>query len=285
MPIKFGLIQMSAQKNIEGNKNKALCFAQQAIEAGCKIIILPELFATQYFCDIENFERFEMAENIQAILQGDFNKLASKHKVSIVYPFFEARGQGVFHNSLLLLDGTQTVNLYRKLHIPDDPDYYEKFYFTPGYTGIKVFDTQKVKLGTLICWDQWFPEAARLATLSGANVLVYPTAIGWPLHQCKSYNQKELNAWISVQRGHAVANHCYVIAVNRVGQEGGTQFWGNTFVIDPFGEIILQSDERFEGVLTTEIIPNECEKYHRLWPFLRDRRIDQYSGLLNILNK
>ncbi|NQY80818.1 MAG: carbon-nitrogen hydrolase [Candidatus Caenarcaniphilales bacterium] len=256
-----------------------------------ELIILPELFLTDYFAIEEKPENFDLAFLKDSFEVKSFCKLASELKVAIVFPFFEKVSSALFFNSLYLIDSRGEINChYRKMHIPDDPGFYEKYYFRPGDLGFKVANLSEndssdlnesptgLKLGTLICWDQWFPEAARITALKGANVLIYPTAIGWDAGEPEAIYQDQLEAWFSVMRSHAIANNVYVIAVNRVGQEGHLNFWGNSFCVDPYGKIVHR-DSTDETVSVFEIDLNKIEEARRIWPYFRDRRVDVYGDL------
>jgi N-carbamoylputrescine amidase len=278
--LNIGIVQTycSADKRENTLRTKDLIVA--AAKKGAQIICLQELFNTIYFCYEEEYSFFELAENTE----GDTIKLLSdickENNVVLIVPFFEKRANGVFHNTAAVIDADGSVlGIYRKQHIPDDPGYYEKFYFAPGDGGYKVFDTAYGKIGVLICWDQWYPEAARLTALSGADVLFYPTAIGWPVDQDEKLNKKEFDAWQTMQRSHAIANGLHVVAVNRVGNENGTNFWGGSFIADPFGEVIFQAPYEKEEVKAIEIDLSRNEYFRHRWPFFRDRRIDTYDSI------
>ncbi|MBV6511318.1 MAG: N-carbamoyl-D-amino acid hydrolase [Ignavibacteriaceae bacterium] len=282
----IGLIQMQVSPLPEENMKKGEHFVREAAAKGAQVICLPELYRSQYFCQKEDIELFDFAETIPGPSTELFGKLASELGVSIVVPLFEKRGIGLYHNSLVVMDSDgSSAGIYRKMHIPDDPAYYEKFYFTPGDLGFKSFDTKFGKVGTLICWDQWYPEGARLTALTGATVLFYPTAIGWHPYEKEEHGQKQRDAWMTVQRGHAVANGIYVAGVNRVGfeqpvkEQAGIQFWGSSFVADPQGHIIAQASDDKEEILLAEVDPAHMEYIRRNWPFLRDRRIDAYGEI------
>ncbi|MCC6551120.1 MAG: carbon-nitrogen hydrolase [Ignavibacteriaceae bacterium] len=282
----IGLIQMQVSTAPEENMKKGEHFVREAAAKGAQVICLPELYRSQYFCQKEDIELFDLAETIPGPSTELFGKLAAELGISIVVPLFEKRGIGLYHNSLAVMDTDgSNVGIYRKMHIPDDPAYYEKFYFTPGDLGFKSFDTRFGKVGTLICWDQWYPEGARLTALTGATVLFYPTAIGWHPYEKEEHGEKQRDAWMTVQRGHAVANGIYVAGVNRVGfeqpvkEQAGIQFWGSSFVADPQGHIIAQASDDKEEVLFAEVDPAHMEYIRRNWPFLRDRRIDAYGEI------
>ena len=246
------------------------------------MICLQELFASIYFCWEENYDYFELAEPVPGNTTELLGELAKELDVVIVASLFEKRTRGVYHNTVAVIDaGGEYLGKYRKQHIPDDPGYYEKFYFTPGDNGYKVFDTKYAKIGTLICWDQWYPEAARITSLLGAEIIFYPTAIGWALSQTEELNVQQYQAWQTIQRGHAVANGVYVVSVNRTGHEGEMQFWGGSFISDPFGTVIYQASHDQEEIHVQEIDLGRIDETRVHWPFLRDRRIDSYKPILN----
>jgi len=283
---KVGLLQMKLGKNADENLNKAASMIKDAADKGANIICLPELFKTEYFCQIEDVKLFDLAEPVNGKTIKLMSQAAKENNVVVVASIFEKRSEGVYHNTAVVIDEKgETVGIYRKMHIPDDPAYYEKFYFTPGDLGFKAFDTNYGKIGTLICWDQWFPEGARLAAMRGANILFYPTAIGWHPKEKEKHGQAQLDSWQTVQRGHAIANGVYVASVNRVGFEkriensDGLRFWGSSFLSDPQGVIIAQASEDKEEILIGEIDIVYLENIRRNWPFLRDRRIDAYSNI------
>ena len=281
-----GLVQMSASENPDENLQKAIHLSEQAAKDGAQIICLPELFRSQYFCQCEDVDLFNLAENIPGPSTDALAKVAKSHNVTIVASLFEARAAGLYHNTVAILNPAGEIDgIYRKMHIPDDPAYYEKFYFTPGDLGFKVFETPQAKIGTLICWDQWFPEGARLTAMRGADILFYPTAIGWHPHEKQQLGAEQRDAWRTIQRGHAIANGVYVAAINRIGHEktvpgeAGIQFWGTTFLADPFGVVIAEASIDKEETLIAEINPARIEEVRRGWPFLRDRRIDKYGDI------
>jgi len=283
---KVGLLQMRLSKNGEENLNKAVSRVKEASVKGANIVCLPELFKTEYFCQVEDAELFNLAEPVDGKTVKILSNAAKENEVVVIVPIFEKRSEGVYHNTTVIIDEEgKTVGIYRKMHIPDDPAFYEKFYFTPGDLGFKSFNTSYGKIGTLICWDQWFPEGARLTALQGANILFYPTAIGWHPKEKEKYGAAQLDSWQTVQRGHAIANGVYVAAVNRVGLEkriegsDGLEFWGSSFLTDPQGVIIAQASEEKEEILIGEIDVNHLENIRRNWPFLRDRRIDAYADI------
>ena len=280
-----GLIQMSCSLDPNENLAKAESRAREVAGRGAQIICLQELFRSQYFCREENAELFALAEPIPGPSTEAFSKLARELKVVIVAPLFERRAAGLYHNTAAVIDADGSlVGLYRKMHIPDDPLYYEKFYFTPGDLGFPNFDTRYGRIGVLVCWDQWYPEGARLSSLRGANILFYPTAIGWHPCEKKQHGARQLDAWRTIQRSHAIANGIFVAAVNRVGFEGppdnGLEFWGSSFVADPFGQLLAEASASHEETLVVECDPQQMEEVRRNWPFLRDRRIDAYSPIL-----
>lgn len=278
----IGCIQMSCSMDTQENLDKACERVLEAAKGGAEVICLPELFRSQYFCQKEDAATFDLAEAIPGPSTEALSKIAREQKVTVLASLFERRMAGVYHNTLAVLgpDGNIT-GMYRKMHIPDDPLYYEKYYFTPGDLGFQAFDTPTAKVGTLVCWDQWYPEAARITSLQGANVLFYPTAIGWHPAEKDQWGQRQHDAWRTMQRSHAIANGVYVAAVNRIGHEGekdgGIQFWGQTFIADPFGTILAEASTDKEEILYAECDPRFQEEVRRNWPFLRDRRIDAYS--------
>ncbi len=281
-----GLVQMAASENPDENLQKAIHLSEQAAKDGAQIICLPELFRSQYFCQCEDVDLFNLAESIPGPSTDALAKVAKARNVTIVASLFEARAAGLYHNTVAILNPAGEIDgIYRKMHIPDDPAYYEKFYFTPGDIGFKVFETPQAKIGTLICWDQWFPEGARLTAMRGADILFYPTAIGWHPHEKQQLGAEQRDAWRTIQRGHAIANGLYVAAINRIGHEktvpgeAGIQFWGSTFLADPFGVVIAEASIDKEETLIAEINPARIEEVRRGWPFLRDRRIDKYGDI------
>jgi N-carbamoylputrescine amidase len=278
--VQVGLVQMSCDEKPDANLKKAIARIGEAARKGAQIICLQELFRSQYFCQTEDIELFKLAETIPGPTTESLTRIARQKKVVIVASLFERRAAGVYHNTALVIDSDgKIVGKYRKMHIPDDPLYYEKFYFTPGDLGFNTHDTSFGKVGTLVCWDQWFPEAARLTALSGAQFLFYPTAIGWLPDENEEMNQAQHAAWETMQRAHAIANGVYVVAVNRVGPEGKLNFWGQSFVADPFGRIIAKASADKEEVLIVSCNLDKIEETRQNWPFLRDRRIDAYNGL------
>lgn len=281
-----GSVQISLSKNPDDNLKKAVDWTEKAAKQGAQVICLPELFRSQYFCQSEDIKYFDLAETIPGPSTNVFSDLAKKNKVVVIVPVFEKRAAGVYHNSLAVINTKGEIEgIYRKMHIPDDPSYYEKFYFTPGDLGYKSFNTEHGNIGTLICWDQWYPEGARLTALQGASILFYPTAIGWHPHEKDEHGNAQFESWRTIQKGHAIANGVYVAAVNRVGLEkenpdsAGIEFWGSSFVADPQGIIIAEASVDKEEILLAEIDLNRIEYIRRNWPFLRDRRIDSYQPI------
>ena len=277
---------MALDRDVDTNLKKAASLVEKAAKDGAEVICLPELFRSQYFCQTEDIANFELAETIPGPSTSAISKIARKHKVVVVVPLFEKRAPGVYHNSLAVVDSDgEIAGIYRKMHIPDDPAFYEKFYFTPGDLGFKTFRTAYGDIGTLICWDQWYPEAARLTALQGASILFYPTAIGWHPHEKTEHGKAQFESWQTVQRGHAIANGVYVAAANRVGLEKlnpetpGIEFWGQSFIADPQGKIIAQASADKDEILMAEIDLGRIEYIRQNWPFLRDRRIDAYEGI------
>lgn len=279
-----GAVQMSCSLDADRNLEKALGFIREAAAQGAQIICLQELFRSQYFCREENADLFALAETIPGPSTEAVGKLAKELKVVVVASLFERRAHGLYHNTAAILntDG-ELAGVYRKMHIPDDPLYFEKFYFTPGDLGFLNFDTPFGRIGVLVCWDQWYPEGARLTAMQGANILFYPTAIGWHPSEKEQYGKAQLDAWRTIQRSHAIANGVYVAGVNRVGFEGpagqGLEFWGSSFIADPFGQLIAEASVDREEILIAECDPARMNEVRCNWPFFRDRRIDAYSGL------
>ncbi len=286
----IGLIQMACSLDPNENLAKAAWRIREAAGQGAQVICLQELFRSQYFCREERQELFALAEPIPGPTTELLSKLAAELGVVIVGSLFERRAPGLYHNTAVILDADGSMpGIYRKMHIPDDPLYYEKFYFTPGDLGFPGFDTRFGRVAVLVCWDQWYPEGARLASLTGANILFYPTAIGWHSSEKETHGAGQRDAWRTVQRGHAIANGVYVAAVNRVGFEGppeaGLEFWGSSFVADPFGQVVAEASVSNEETLLAECDPRRIEEVRRNWPFLRDRRIDAYSDILKRWNE
>ena len=278
--VTVGLIQMACDPKPETNLKKAIARIADAAKKGAQIVCLQELFRSQYFCQTEDIKAFQLAETIPGSSTEALGKLARQKKIVIIASLFEKRAAGVYHNTVVTIDANGKIaGKYRKMHIPDDPLFYEKFYFTPGDLGFQTHQTKHGKVGTLVCWDQWFPEAARLTALSGAQFLFYPTAIGWLPNEKKEMNEAQHSAWETIQRAHAIANGVYVAAVNRVGREGKLTFWGQSFVADPFGRIIARASADKEEVLIVDCDLKKIEETRQNWPFLRDRRIDFYDAL------
>jgi len=296
-PEKFqiALVQMSCGPEPEQNLQKAIDRVGDAAGRGANVVCLPELFQTQYFCQREDAALFDLAETIPGPSSEKLAAAAKKNSVVLIASLFEKRARGVYHNTAAIFDKDGSlVGLYRKMHIPDDPLYYEKFYFTPGDLGFRALDTSAGKIGTLVCWDQWYPEGARLTALQGANVLFYPTAIGWHPAEKAEFGEAQYDAWKTIQRAHAIANGLYVGVVNRVGFEtgnirgnsaagAGLEFWGGSFIADPFGRVIAQAAHDKEEILVAEVDLHKLEDTRRNWPFLRDRRIDAYAPITNRL--
>ncbi len=278
--MRIGLIQMACEREPAANLEKALVRIEQAAHDRAQIVCLQELYRSQYPCQSEDNSQFDLAEPIPGPTSETLGKLAAARKIVIVAPIFERRAPGVYHNSALVLDSSGAiVGHYRKMHIPDDPGYYEKFYFAPGDLDFISHHAGPVNVGVLICWDQWFPEAARLTAMAGAQVLFYPTAIGWTADMSPHTRKKMYEGWETIQRSHAIANGVFVAAVNRVGNEGGIEFWGGSFVSDPFGEVIARASHEKEETLIVDCDLARIEHTRRNWPFLRDRRIDAYADL------
>ncbi len=285
--LKLGLIQTDVSANPDANLKKTIALVERAAKSGANIICTQELFRSQYFCQSENHDYFKLAEKIPGPSTEAFQKLAKKHKVVIIASLFERRTAGLYHNTAVIIDADGSLlGSYRKMHIPDDPLFYEKFYFTPGDLGFKTWDTRYGKIGVLICWDQWYPEAARLTAMQGAQILFYPTAIGWHPSEKAKYGAKQHNAWETIQRSHAVANGCYVASINRIGHEildgvggDGLEFWGQSFVAGTSGEIIAKASSNQEEILIVPVDLANVDTTRTHWPFLRDRRIDAYGDL------
>ena len=283
---KIAVIQLNLNDVAENNLKKCLHWVREAAKQGAEVISLPELYSSHYFCQSEDVDNFALAEPLYSTSFTAFSALAKELGVVIIVPFFEKRMAGIYHNSAYIIDtdGTE-AGLYRKMHIPDDPHFYEKFYFTPGDIGFKAFPTQKGKIGTLICWDQWYPEGARLTALQGAEVLFYPTAIGWHPLEKEQYGENQHGAWMNVMKGHAVANGVYVAAANRIGLEqyiegtAGIEFWGSSFIAGPQGEILAQASHDKEEILIAEVDLDLQENVRQNWPFFRDRRIDAFGDI------
>lgn len=280
MKTKIGVVQMAIPASIPEAESKAETMVRQAAAAGAKIVCLPELYRTPYFCKREDISLFDLAEPLEGPSFRLFADLSRELGVSVIVPIFERRAPGLYHNTALVLDPKGYLGVYRKMHIPDDPSYYEKFYFTPGDLGFKSFMGSHGHFGVLICWDQWYPEAARLTALEGAETIFYPTAIGWLAQDKVQYGAAQLDAWVTMQRSHAIANGVYVAVANRVGVEEGTEFWGNSFVCGPDGTVIARMDDKTEGVLLADVDDSQVEFVRREWPFLRDRRTDAFAGMV-----
>jgi N-carbamoylputrescine amidase len=271
---------MSCSEQPEENLANAIERIRGAANQGAQIVCLQELFRSLYFCQSEDTACFRLAEPIPGPTTEALSRVAAEHEIVLVASLFERRAEGLFHNSAVVFDADGSlVGKYRKMHIPDDPLYYEKFYFTPGDLGFQSFQTRYARIGVLVCWDQWFPEGARLTALSGAQILVYPTAIGWHQAEVAEERQAQHQAWELIQRSHSVANGVYVAAVNRVGQEGGLQFWGASFVSDPFGRLVARASHDDEETLVVSCDLTRLDTVRQNWPFLRDRRIDAYGNL------
>lgn len=278
--LRVGLVQQKCGESPKENLRDAKEAVITAADSGAQLICLQELFSSRYFCQTEDSRNFEAAEEIPGPITSEFSELACLLGIDLVVPIFERRSAGLYHNSAVILDRRgQIVSHYRKMHIPDDPHYYEKYYFSPGDLGYPTAELKDANVGTLICWDQWFPEAARLSALGGAEVLVFPTAIGWHENEGKEVAERELDAWMTIQRSHAIANGVFVIAVNRVGKEGSIRFWGSSFVVDPTGTVVAQASDKEEAVLIVDCDLRQVEEVRREWPFLRDRRIDSYHEI------
>src|SRR5579872_7056693 len=286
-----GLIQMACSPDPDENLERAAARVAEAARMGAQIVCLPELFRAQYFCQREDAALFDLAEPIPGPSTEQLSKVAREHKITIIASLFERRAAGLYHNTAAILTPEGKLDgIYRKMHIPDDPLYYEKFYFTPGDLGFKAFDTEVGRIGTLVCWDQWYPEGARLTALQGANLLFYPTAIGWHPDEKAEFGVAQHDAWRTIQRAHAIANGVYVAVVNRVGHEDGNirgnrvagkglEFWGGSFIADPFGRVLAEASHDKEEILLAEVDLKLLEDTRRNWPFLRDRRIDSYGNI------
>lgn len=278
--VTLALIQLNAVTDPEENKRNTILKIKEAAGKGAQIILLQELFNTTYFCKEIDDKFFDLAQPIPGPITEGLTKIAAELGIVLVAPFFERRAAGVYHNSLVVIDTDGTLmGTYRKKHIPDDPGFHEKYYFTPGEDDYQIFDTKYGKIGTLICWDQWYPEAARITALKGAELLVYPTAIGTLTDEDGNQGQEFLEAWQTIQQSHAIANGCFVASINRVGQEGNVNFWGHSFVAGPFGQIQAEAGSNQE-ILIKKIDLSKIEKQRQIWPFFRDRRIDTYEPIL-----
>jgi N-carbamoylputrescine amidase len=282
--VKLGLIQTSCTADPDTNLKKTLALASRAAQRGAQIICTQELFRSQYFCQREDHKNFKLAEPVPGPTTDAFCQFAKKHRVVVIASLFEKRAAGVYHNTAAIIDADGSLlGRYRKMHIPDDPLYYEKFYFTPGDLGFKAWQTHYGKIGVFICWDQWYPEAARLTALQGAQILFYPTAIGWHPGEKKKYGERQHNSWETIQRSHAIANGCYVAVANRIGHEKlagrGIEFWGQSFVAGTSGEILAKAGAAREEILIVPVDLANVDTTRTHWPFLRDRRIDAYGNL------
>ena len=281
MKVNVGLVQMSCVSDVEINIQKAIEKTREAAQKGANIVCLQEIFTSLYFCDVEDPQNFNLAEAIPGPTTERFQALAKELNIVIIASLFEKRAKGIYHNTTAVIDADGSyLGKYRKMHIPDDPGYYEKYYFTPGDLGYKVWDTKYGKLGVLICWDQWYPEAARITSLMGAEILFYPTAIGWDTsEESEIINKEQYEAWQTIQRSHAIANGVHVVSVNRVGTEEGQQFWGGSFVSNPHGRLLYLASHDKEEVHVEEIDSEITEYYRTTWPYFRDRRIDSYKPI------
>jgi N-carbamoylputrescine amidase len=283
---RIGLVQMAMSADPRENEEKGAARVEEAARRGAEVVCLPELYRSPYFCQREDHAFFDLAEDVPGPSSERFQAVARKAGVAVIVPIFERRAPGLYHNSALLVDADGTIRgTYRKMHIPDDPSFYEKFYFTPGDLGFRAFDLAAGRVGALICWDQWYPEGARLTALQGASILFYPTAIGWHPGEKARYGAAQRDAWQTIQRSHAIANGVYVGSVNRVGFESdapgqaGLEFWGSSFLCDPFGQVLVKGSTDREEILIGEVDLARIEEVRRNWPFLRDRRIDAYQGI------
>ena len=282
---KIALVQMRCEPEPEKNFDRAISFISDAAKQGAQIVCLPELFRSQYFCQTEEHRNFTLAEEIPGKSTVALGKVAREHKIVIIASLFEKRSAGLYHNTAAIIDADgKLLGKYRKMHIPDDPLYHEKFYFTPGDLGFQAWKTQRGNIGVCVCWDQWYPEAARLTALRGAEILFYPTAIGWHPKEKKEFGAAQYSAWETIQRSHAIANGCYVAAANRVGHEtpaggDGIEFWGQSFVCAPSGEIVTKGSMDREEIVMADVEWDRVNEHRTHWPFLRDRRVDAYAGL------
>nr|WP_310586099.1 carbon-nitrogen hydrolase [Lacihabitans sp. CS3-21] len=280
--INIGLIQMSCTGNVQENIDKTIIKIREVAAKGAQIICLQELFSSLYFCDVEDHDNFKLGESIPGPTTETMQSVAKELGVVLIVSLFEKRAQGLYHNTAAIIDADGSyLGKYRKMHIPDDPGYYEKFYFTPGDLGYKVWETKFGKIGVLICWDQWYPEAARITSLMGADILFYPTAIGWDMDEKDPViNQEQYEAWQTIQRSHAVANGLYVVSVNRVGIEANQKFWGGSFIANPHGRLLYLASHENEETHVETLDLDKTEYYRTTWPYLRDRRIDTYEPIL-----
>lgn len=283
---RVGVLQLAFSADVNKNLKKAIEWVKKAAKQGAEVVCLPELYRSQYFCQKEDTSLFDLAETIPGTSSIAFQKVAKENKVSIIVPIFEKRANGLYHNTAIIINSDgKILGTYRKMHIPDDPAFYEKYYFTPGDLGFKAFQTKAGKIGTLICWDQWYPEGARLTALQGATTLFYPTAIGWHPYEKEQYGKAQRDSWITIQRSHAIANGVYVASANRVGFEktvetqAGLEFWGSSFICDPQGVMLAEASTDKEEILIAEVDLAHLEDVRRNWPFLRDRRIDAYGEI------
>jgi N-carbamoylputrescine amidase len=284
--VTIGIIQNACAADKQINLENTISKIKEAARKGAQIICLQELFLTPYFCISEDYKNFTLADSIPGPVTDLLCELCKQLKIVLIVSLFEKRSEGIYHNTAVVIDADGSINgKYRKHHIPDDPGYHEKFYFAPGDEGFKVFETYYGRIGVLICWDQWFPEAARLTVMKGAEILFYPTAIGWPEGQDEKLNKKEYDAWQIIQRGHAIANGVHVVAVNRTGNESGNNFWGGSFISDPFGEVLFLASHQEDIVSVNEIDLNLTEFYRSHWAFFRDRRVDAYKAITKRFDK
>ena len=283
---RVGVLQLAFSADVNKNLKKTVEWVKKAAKQGAEVVCLPELYRSQYFCQKEDTSLFDLAETIPGTSSIAFQKAAKENKVSIIVPIFEKRTNGLYHNTAIIINSDgKILGTYRKMHIPDDPAFYEKYYFTPGDLGFKAFQTKTGKIGTLICWDQWYPEGARLTALQGATTLFYPTAIGWHPYEKEQYGKAQRDSWITIQRSHAIANGVYIASANRVGFEktvetqAGLEFWGSSFICDPQGVMLAEASIDKEEILIAEVDLTHLEDVRRNWPFLRDRRIDAYGDI------
>lgn len=280
--VKTGLVQMACVADKQANIEKTMTLIREVAGKGAQIICLQELFASEYFCWEESYDNFSLAEPVPGPTTRRLQDLAAELDVVLLASLFEKRARGIYHNTLAVIDADGTfLGKYRKNHIPDDPGYYEKFYFTPGDTGYSVFCTKYARIGGLVCWDQWYPEAARITSLMGAEILFFPTAIGWAVSQSEAINKQQYAAWQTIQKAHAIANGVFVVSVNRTGYEKEMNFWGGSFIADPYGELLFQASHEKEEVHVEEMDLGKIDEVRVHWPFLRDRRIDSYGPILN----
>lgn len=279
--VKVGIAQLSLTKNVSDNIENAKSKIYELAKGGANIICLQELFTSLYFCDVEDYNNFDLASAVPGPITETFAAIANETGAVLVLSLFEKAAPGLYYNTTAVIDADGSyLGKYRKNHIPDDPGYYEKFYFTPGDTGYQVFKTKYATLGVLICWDQWYPEASRITALMGAEIIFYPTAIGWHLHQDEQTNTDQYNAWQTIQQSHAIANGICVVSVNRVGTEAGTKFWGGSFITNQYGSILFQAPHNDEVIHVESLDLRQSDHYRKYWPFLRDRRIDTYAPIM-----